>query len=173
MKRAVTSKTPALGLDTVYCVPNSVCCLPVPSASSKKLTWRNRQMRSFDVLMCCIPMTQFLWGRIEKNVTFCVNRTALLFPRTKTKKKQINWTVRCVWKSMESNAKFNSELELQTRLHQPRLATTCDRSSELYSEFGLNVRKTYKMHTFLNNLFHLIYPRHVSNSNCWSSGGFL
>jgi len=29
------------------------------------------------------------------------------------------------------------------------------------------VRKTNKMHTFLNNLFHLIYSRHVS-----SSGGF-
>jgi len=25
------------------------------------------------------------------------------------------------------------------------------------------VRKTNRMHTFLNNLFHLIYPRHVSN----------
>ena len=25
------------------------------------------------------------------------------------------------------------------------------------------VRKTNKMHTFLNNLFHIIYPRHISN----------
>jgi len=27
----------------------------------------------------------------------------------------------------------------------------------------LYVRKSNKMHTFLNNLYHLIYPRHVSN----------
>ena len=28
---------------------------------------------------------------------------------------------------------------------------------------GLYVRKTNKIHTFLNNLFHLIYPRHGPN----------
>ena len=164
MPRALRSTKPAHRLAAVNYVPISVCCWPGPSASSKKLAWRNRQIHSLDVHMCGIPMTLFVWGRTEK--TWHVLTNTILhrcFLVMKQKNTQINWVVRCVWKSVESNVKFNSELGLQSRRHQPRLATTCDRSAELYFIFGWYVRKTNKMHTFLNNLFHLIYPRHVSN----------
>jgi len=37
------------------------------------------------------------------------------------------------------------------------------KAEEEQEQEGVYVRKTTKMHSFLNNLFHSVYPRHFSN----------
>ena len=106
MLRGVRSTTPALRLDTVYYVPNSVCCLPVPSASSKKLTWRNQQIRSLDVFICRIPITSFLWGRTGKKwhmfIETVLHRCFLAPKQKRSRSTELSVACERAWKAMRS-----------------------------------------------------------------------
>ena len=106
MPLCVRTTTPVLRLDTVYYVPNSVCCLPVPSASSKKLTWRNRQILSFDVLMCGIPITSFLWGRTKKTwymfIETVLHCCFLVLKRKRSRSTELSVECERAWNAMRS-----------------------------------------------------------------------
>ena len=76
------------------------------SASSKKLAWRNRQIRSLDVLMCGIPMTLFLRGRTEKTWHVfrktILHRCFLVLKQKRRRSTELSVACERAWKAMRS-----------------------------------------------------------------------
>ena len=136
--RAVRSTTPVRRLDASNYVPKSVCYFPVQSASSKNRCDVTRKY-ACSMSLCAAFQWHNFYGKNHKTChVFTETLLRCCFSYT-NKNTQINWVVRCVWKSKESKAKFNSEMGIHTRFHRPRLATTCDRSSQLYFICGISI----------------------------------
>ena len=127
------------------------CLIMVVSGASSHQITQHLLFRKINHTSPKPPQLSFGWFTdLNRHNCFCVHDLSKQIAAKRNLETYFSTDI--IFKSSSQNAYLTNTCHWKT-LHSLNRAS-----------WYIYVRKTNKMHTFLSNLFRLIYPRHVSNS---------